>query len=82
MAVFFIILPHGPNWQMGLGALSDRVRLLDTKLQLEESPNDSRREDARSSAGLQNLPTPLSLQNIDRTLVDSTLAKSSQLLNG
>lgn len=27
IAGFFIILPHGPNWQTGLGAFNDRVRL-------------------------------------------------------
>ncbi len=27
MAEFFIILPHGPNCWMGLGAFKERVRL-------------------------------------------------------
>ena len=31
MAEFFIILPQGPNCWMGLGAFSDRVRLLPVK---------------------------------------------------
>lgn len=41
IAEFFMILPHGPNWQMGLGAFKDRVRLL-TRVEVVSEPHENK----------------------------------------
>lgn len=37
IAGFFIILPHGPNWQHWFGAFNDRVRLKQETKQTEKT---------------------------------------------
>ena len=42
MAEFFMMRPHGPNCWMGLGALSDRVRLQIHHIQRERQTDRQR----------------------------------------